>query len=93
MMNGPYASKEDSPKVTDYSVGRSVVYAAFAWSEAEQAFKTMFSLAQKHGVGFFDVSASNGSVWVPDSAGQYSCIHGQDAGKTGKKWWAFWRKT
>lgn len=93
MMNGPYASQDDSPKVTDYSVGRSVVYAAFAWSEAEQAFKTMFSLAQKHRVGFFDVSAGNGGVWIPASDGQYTCVHGQGARKKEKKWWEFWRGT
>ena len=79
-MNGPYASEEDSPKVTDYSVGRSVIYAAFAWSEAERAFKTMFSLAKKHRVGFFDVSARDGGVWVPSADGKYSCIHGEGAG-------------
>ncbi len=93
MMNGPYASEEDSSKVTDYSIGRAVIYAAFAWSEAEQARELMFSLAQKHRVGFFDVSVGNGGVWMPTADEQYSCIHGQGAQKHSKKWWAFWKRT
>ena len=37
-MNGPYASDDfDDPKVTDYSIGKNIIYAAFAWSEAENA--------------------------------------------------------
>lgn len=65
-MNGPYASGNfDDPKVTDYSVGRDVIYAAFAWSQAELAFKAMVTLASKHGVGFFDVSADDGAVIFP----------------------------
>src|SRR6266446_4847924 len=83
-MNGPHASDDvDNPKVTDYSVGKSVIYAAFAWSEAKAAFENMFSLAKKHRVGFFDVSAGNGGVWVPESTGAYSCIHGQGLGNIG----------
>ena len=46
-LNGPYASSDDDPTVTDYSVGNSVIYAAFAWSVAEQAYKTMFALAEE----------------------------------------------
>jgi len=42
-LNGPYASDDvDNPKVTDYSVGRSVIYAAFGWSQADDALNTMF---------------------------------------------------
>jgi len=79
-MNGPYASDDvDSPKVTDYSVGKVIVYASFAWSEAEMAFKTMFMLADKHRVGFFDVSSADGGVWLPDPTGGYFCLHGKDA--------------
>lgn len=94
-MNGPYASRDvDNSKVTDYSVGRSVIYAAFAWSEAEAAFKTMSRLAEKHRVGFFDVSSKNGGVWLPDSVGNYSFVHGERAvcGKDGRKWWKFWKR-
>jgi hypothetical protein len=89
-LNGPYASEDvDSPKVTDYCVGRSVIYAAFSWSEAEEAFRTMARLAEQHRVGFFNVSADYGGVWMPGSDGQYLCVHGQGAHR--RKWWQFWK--
>ena len=74
-MNGPDAPTDDAldenPELedllTDYSVGRAVIYAAFAWSQAENARKVMWDLANKHGVGFFDVSAEGG-IWLPDGS-------------------------
>src|SRR5690348_14677048 len=39
-MNGPYSKEErpeDEATLTDYSLGTSLVYAAFAWSKADQA--------------------------------------------------------
>ena len=62
-MNGPLAlsdeefdelSAEEEARVTDYSIGRDVIYAAFAWSVAEDARKTALALAVKHKVGFFN---------------------------------------
>ncbi len=65
-MNGPHASSDyDNPNVTDYSIGRSVIYAAFAWSVAELAFAEVDRLAVKHGVGFFDVSSNEGEIRFP----------------------------
>ena len=97
-MNGPFASDDvDNPKITDYSVGRSVIYAAFSWSEAEQARNTMFTLAEKHKVGFFDVSEDNGGVWLPKADGTYVCVHGAGVQMSGgatdskRKWWQFWK--
>ena len=76
-MNGLFATDDvDNPKVTDYSVGMSVIYSAFAWSMAKNAYQDMFALAKKHNVGFFDVSAKEGQVWIPDSNGDYVCVHG-----------------
>ncbi len=76
-MNGPYATNDDdNPKLTEYSVGKTVVYAAFSWSQAESARQTVFSLAKKHAVGFFDVSAADGGVWLPSSDGKYVLRHG-----------------
>lgn len=70
-MNGPLArNDDDSPKVTDYSLGSSVIYAAFAWSEAEMAYHRMFVLAARHHVGFFDVSSAVGDLWFPTADGQ-----------------------
>lgn len=73
-MNGEYAPDEemlDEQKslevyLTDYCIGREVIYAAFAWSVAEEAYGLVRKLAQKHGVGFFDVSAANGDIILPD---------------------------
>jgi hypothetical protein len=78
-LNGPFAdhSREDS-KVTDYRIGRSFIYACFAWSEATTAHKVAFGLAKKHSVGFFNVSGKDGEVWAPRES-EYSCIHGTGA--------------
>ncbi len=69
-LNGPYASEAniDNVKTTDYSIGRTMIYAGFAWSEIENVRPAMFALAQKHRVGFFDVSANDGEVWLPRKA-------------------------
>jgi len=65
-MNGPYAADDiDDSKVTDYCIGKQVIYAAFAWSQAESAFLTMATLANKHGVGLYDVSSSEGAILFP----------------------------
>ncbi len=68
-MNGPYAIDEDDERfddseVTDYSIGKDVIYAGFRWSVAEKAFDKMTELASKHKVGFYDVSGS-GEVIFP----------------------------
>ncbi len=73
-MNGPLASDDpDNPKVTDYSLGRSVIYGAFAWSESEAAYKHVKELAAKHGLGFFDVSSDDGDIWWPVSDWKLCC--------------------
>jgi len=67
-MNGPLASEDvDAPNVTDHCIGNNVIYSAFAWSVAEDAYLKMRELAIKHSVGFFDVSANNGEILFPDS--------------------------
>ena len=71
-MNGPLASDDvDDPRVTDYSVGQTVVYAAFAWSQAEAAHEHMKGLAAKHRVGFFDVSSTEADIWLPTADGGF----------------------
>ncbi len=70
-MNGPFSSEElpeDEASVSDYCVGTSVIYTAFAWSKAEAAYQSVFDLAAKHRLGFFDASG-DGDVWLPDGAG------------------------
>lgn len=72
-MNGPHADDNnvDDPRVTDYSIGRAVIYAAFAWSEAEAAGEWAVSVASQTGVGFYRVSEDPGYVWAPDGKGNY----------------------
>jgi hypothetical protein len=72
-MNGPDApteeeidNMENESYLTDYSIGREVIYAAFSWSLTEEAYEKTKSLALKHGVGFFNVSADNGEIIFPD---------------------------
>ena len=72
-MNGEYAPDDDlieadgnlEAHLTDYCIGSSVIYAAFAWSLAEKAYDLVTQLAIKHNVGFFDVSG-NEEVIFPD---------------------------
>lgn len=76
-MNGPYASDDiDNPKLSDYTIGESIIYVTFAWSQADLAYKAVFDKAKKYGLGFFDVSSQYGEVWVPNKSGEYTCIHG-----------------
>ncbi len=72
-MNGPYATDdvEDDDKYTDYSIGKSVIYAAFAWSEAESAYSEMKYLAQIHKAGFFNASSEKREIWIPNTEGDY----------------------
>ncbi|MNZ91104.1 hypothetical protein D3C78_1100780 [compost metagenome] len=52
-------------RLTDYSLGTSVIYAAFAYSVVEEAYTAMRELAIKHKVGFFDVSSNEGDIIFP----------------------------
>jgi hypothetical protein len=71
-LNGPLAKDEniDNPKTTDYGLNRTYVYACFAWSQADAAHKQTVQLAEKHRVGFFNVSSDEGDVWVPGARGK-----------------------
>ncbi|MCL1994192.1 MAG: hypothetical protein FWG66_14710 [Spirochaetes bacterium] len=62
-MNGPFALNDDEiakmkneAYLTDYSIGRVVIYAAFAQSVSAQAYKAVRQLARKHDVGLFTAS-------------------------------------
>ena len=80
-MNGKYAASEEAfndPEIesciSDYSVGKEIIYVAFAWSKAESAYEQCFRLANKHKVGFFDVSDDRSSVFFPDESGELKCL-------------------
>lgn len=63
-MNGPFANEDDDDdeRLADYCIGNNVIYVAFPWSLAEEAFHKMLELAAKHEVGFFNVSSDSGEV-------------------------------
>jgi hypothetical protein len=75
-LNGPLARDEDvdDPKTTDYGLARTYVYACFGWSQAESAYEHTVKLAQKHRVGFFNVSDEKADVWVPNARGKLEQI-------------------
>lgn len=72
-MNGKFAPEEEAiandedleSRLTDYSIGYNVIYAAFSWSVADEAYEKVRTLAQKYGVGFFDASG-DGDIILPD---------------------------
>lgn len=69
-MNGIDAPSDDElgenekleNRLTDYCIGRDVIYAAFSWSLAKEACEKMKQLAKQHCVGFFDVSSDDGDM-------------------------------
>ncbi|KNY26912.1 hypothetical protein [Pseudobacteroides cellulosolvens] len=73
-MNGIDAPSDDEleeneeleNRLTDYCIGRDVIYAAFSWSLAKEAYEKMKQLAKQHGVGFFDVSSNDGDIILPN---------------------------
>lgn len=75
-MNGEYALDFDNfedeeveeleERMADYCIGYDVIYVAFPWSVADEAYELMRDLAQKHNVGFFDVSGETGDIILPN---------------------------
>lgn len=83
-MNGPWASEDyDNQCVTDYSVSRFVIYASFAWSQSEAAYAKMYELADKHRVGFFNISSNDEEPLFPNE----SSISGKSKQRP---WWKIW---
>ncbi len=76
MMNGPLATEavEDHPQPADYSIGKNIIYAAFSWSSADAAHERVFALARKYKLGFFDITAQTGGVWLPTKDGGYEMV-------------------
>lgn len=65
-VDGPLSDAEDDrPQVTDYSIGTHVIYASFKDVDdvAEEAHGLVQVLANKHQVGFFDVSGDGAIVF------------------------------
>lgn len=66
LSNDEFDRADEEGRLTEYSIGRGVVYAAFSWGQAESAYQVMRELCSKHGVGFFDASSSDADVILPD---------------------------
>jgi hypothetical protein len=77
-MNGPdrplIEDNQHLDAVTDYSIGKDIIYAAFHTSKAVVAHESAFRLATKHCVGFYDVSGQ-GDLWFPTPTGVLELIH------------------
>lgn len=66
-MNGPDAPDEDQLDkleeqgldvyLTDYSIGKDIIYMAFRWSVMDEAWEKVRELARLHQVGFCNVSS------------------------------------
>ena len=69
-MNGPYAKSgnEEDGGTADYNIGQEFIYATFSWDNMDKAYRLSKELAQKHKVGFFNVSADDGEVIFPNAA-------------------------
>jgi hypothetical protein len=61
---------DDDLRGTEYGLGGVHIYACFAWSQAGAAYGRTKELAEKHRVGFYDVSGRAGDVWVPGRGGK-----------------------
>jgi len=89
-LNGPYAAEDDSlvfsEYITDYDIGETIIHASFRWSVAQGAYNRMYELAEKHGVGFFDISG-NGDIFSPNQSGRLESIIKQMALRA---WWKIW---
>ena len=74
-MNGPGAPSDDQldgdpdleSRTTDYSIGTTLIYGAFSWSQAAQSRALFLDLAAKHGVAVALVS-DDGSIIRPKPA-------------------------
>ena len=73
-IDGPFATDdeeiEDNAYVTDYCIGKDIIYVGFGWSVAEDAYKKMKATAEKYNLGFFDTSADDGDILFPDGSGK-----------------------
>jgi hypothetical protein len=83
-LNGPDSDATENSAfepgyMTDYCFASNAIYVAFAWSIQEEAYRQVLMCAAKHRVGFFDVSASDGAVWLP-TGDDYKVAHGGSPG-------------
>jgi len=61
--------------VTGYSCARDAIYVDFRWGVKKEAYDRTLLYAAIHKLGFFDVSATTGAVWLPSPTG-YHVVRG-----------------
>jgi hypothetical protein len=85
-MNGADAVDDDNvDRAADYSIGKHVIYGAFRWSLAEEAYSAVRTLAVDCEVGFYDVSGDEGDGEIhfpgdslrPESGGAWRDVAAQ----------------
>ncbi len=73
-VDGPRAHAGHHPRLTDYTIGRAVVYACFPWTAVEAAYEAVVSAAATHGLGVYDVSSDDLALWLPDGKGELALL-------------------
>jgi len=59
---------EELESGADYTIARDLIYVSFLdWDKIDQAHETVYRLAARHALGFFDVSSDIAEVWLPDN--------------------------
>jgi hypothetical protein len=66
----------DEETGTEYTIGHALIYMSFLdWDKIDSAHETVFRLAAKHRLGFFDISSDLAEVWLPDNKGGLRIAH------------------
>lgn len=87
-MNGPLKignGTADESLLTDYAFSAGFVVCCFAWSQCDRAYHRLFSLAEFHRLGFYDVSGKTGQVWAHDEGGEFVLMHESRGYQSGKQ--------
>jgi hypothetical protein len=67
---------EEAANGTEYIFNESLIYMSFGgWGNVDEAYETVFRLAAKHELGFFDVSSDLAETWLPDRKGGLRIAH------------------
>lgn len=83
-MNGVLASPEiiqllldteQDAQLTNYSIGKYMVYCCFAWSQAKAAHTQVMQLAARHALGFYNPSSAPNEVFIPQGGQLFGISH------------------
>jgi len=92
-MNGSYSDDDiDDVSVSDYSIGKHIIYIAFSWSEADRAYDLVRRLAEKHAIGFFDCSGEDGEIYITNPEGKFDKMPVYNNNYSEHPKWMFWKK-